>query len=117
MRGGVAAWDQIRPLTGRGLLRRRAEAAETGTNSSRDHVSLIILFLKGGLSTIDTLDMKPAAPSEFRGEFDPISTSAPFGIVKFASIFPNWRNKRIGSHCCAHSLIRTRITVLPIIGC
>lgn len=39
--------------------------------------SVIILFLKGGLSTIDTLDLKPKAPSEFRGEFDPIATNVP----------------------------------------
>ncbi len=37
-------------------------------------VSLIFLFLKGGLSTIDTWDLKPDAPAEFRGEFKPIAT-------------------------------------------
>ena len=58
-----------------GVLRRRAAAAEKGTDNRRDDVSLIVLFLKGGLSTIDTLDMKPYAPSEFRGEFDPIATN------------------------------------------
>ena len=58
-----------------GVLRRRAAAAEKGTDNRRDDVSLIVLFLKGGLSTIDTLDMKPHAPSEFRGEFDPIATN------------------------------------------
>jgi len=45
--------------------------------ASRDQVSLILVFLKGGLSTIDTLDMKPQAPVEFRGEFDPIATNLP----------------------------------------
>jgi hypothetical protein len=38
-------------------------------------VSLIYLFLKGGLSTIDTFDLKPNAPAEFRGEFQPIQTN------------------------------------------
>ncbi len=47
------------------------------TVSAKDDVSLIILFLQGGLSTIDTLDMKPNAPAEFRGEFDPIDTNVP----------------------------------------
>lgn len=60
-----------------GLLRGQARAAESGVANPRDNVSLIILFLKGGLSTIDTLDMKPKAPIEFRGEFDPIATSVP----------------------------------------
>ena len=43
----------------------------------RNDLSVIIVWLKGGLSTIDTFDMKPDAPSEIRGEFQPISTSAP----------------------------------------
>ena len=34
---------------------------------------MIYVFLKGGLSTIDTFDMKPDAPAEFRGEFDPVA--------------------------------------------
>jgi uncharacterized protein (DUF1501 family) len=41
---------------------------------SRD-LSVIYLYLKGGLSTIDTFDLKPDAPSEFRGEFNPIKTN------------------------------------------
>src|SRR5215470_956626 len=40
-------------------------------------VSLIYLFLHGGLSTIDTLDLKPDAPAEFRGEFKPIRSNVP----------------------------------------
>jgi hypothetical protein len=52
-------------------------ASETG---GRDGVSLIIVYLKGGLSTIDTFDLKPDAPTEFRGEFSPISTNVP-GIL------------------------------------
>jgi uncharacterized protein (DUF1501 family) len=40
-------------------------------------VSLIFLFLHGGLSTIDTWDIKPDAPVEFRGEFKPIATNLP----------------------------------------
>ena len=50
------------------------------SQSSRDDVSLIIVYLKGGLSTIDTFDLKPDAPTEFRGEFNAISTNVP-GIV------------------------------------
>ena len=64
-------------LTLESLLRRQAAATEKGIDNRRDDVSLIVLFLKGGLSTIDTLDMKPHAPSEFRGEFDPIATNVP----------------------------------------
>jgi len=56
------------------ILRREARAAEQGESPRRD-LSLIILFLKGGLSTIDAWDLKPDAPSEFRGAFQPIDTN------------------------------------------
>ena len=39
--------------------------------------STILLWLSGGASHIDTWDMKPEAPADFRGEFRPIGTSAP----------------------------------------
>jgi hypothetical protein len=55
------------------ILQSQAQAAAKGAPTS--DVSFIFLFLQGGLSTIDTWDMKPNAPAEFRGEFDPISTN------------------------------------------
>ena len=39
--------------------------------------SCILVFYYGGPSQLDTWDMKPEAPSEVRGEFQPIDTSAP----------------------------------------
>jgi hypothetical protein len=48
--------------------------ARAGGRAARD-VSLIFLFLHGGLSTIDSWDLKPDAPAEFRGEFRPIGTN------------------------------------------
>ena len=60
-------------LTLPGLL--EAGAAAKG-KATRD-VSLIFLFLHGGLSTIDSFDLKPEAPAEFRGEFKPIATNLP----------------------------------------
>jgi hypothetical protein len=62
-------------LTLPGLLRQRALAADQG-KATKD-VSLIFLFLHGGLSTIDTWDLKPDAPAEFKGEFKPIDTNVP----------------------------------------
>lgn len=38
--------------------------------------STILFFLCGGASHIDMWDMKPGAPREYRGEFQPIRTSA-----------------------------------------
>ena len=39
--------------------------------------STILIWLSGGPSHIDLWDMKPNAPAEIRGTFQPISTSAP----------------------------------------
>jgi hypothetical protein len=55
-------------------LGRPAVAAPAGRARAR---STILLWLSGGASHIDTWDLKPAAPAEFRGEFRPIATSAP----------------------------------------
>src|SRR5262249_33054975 len=57
------------------LLAGEARARQQG-KTTRD-VSLIFLFLHGGLSTIDTWDLKPEAPREFRGDFKPIATTVP----------------------------------------
>jgi len=54
-------------------------------------VSLIYLFLHGGLSTIDTFDMKPDAPVEFRGEFDPKPTKV--SGVQFCEHIPKVANQ------------------------
>jgi len=55
------------------LLQAEERAAARG-QATRD-ISMIYLFLHGGLSTIDTWDMKPNAPAEFRGEFRQIPTN------------------------------------------
>jgi hypothetical protein len=59
----------------RSMLAADEQARKQG-KSSRD-VALIFIYLKGGLSTIDAWDLKPEAPAEFRGEFQPIDTNVP----------------------------------------
>src|SRR5262245_26861610 len=39
--------------------------------------STILIWLSGGASHIDTWDMKPDAPAEYRGLFKPVATTAP----------------------------------------
>lgn len=51
-------------------------AAETGGRSTPIR-SVIYLFLSGGLGQLDSFDMKPEAPEQIRGEFNPISTRTP----------------------------------------
>ena len=57
------------------LLRQRASA--TGMPQASKVKSVILVWLQGGVSHLDTFDMKPDAPAEIRGLFRPISTSLP----------------------------------------
>ena len=54
----------------------QAETAVKSVKSRPTAKSTILFFLCGGASQIDTWDMKPEAPAEIRGEFQPIATSA-----------------------------------------
>src|SRR5690349_10158838 len=55
-----------------GLLRLREANGATARKSQK---SVIMVCLNGGPSHIDMYDLKPDAPVEIRGEFDPISTN------------------------------------------
>jgi uncharacterized protein (DUF1501 family) len=55
-----------------GLLRTRSvEAAEP------QRTAIILVWLRGGASHLDTFDPKPHASSDYRGPFSPIATSVP----------------------------------------
>ena len=58
------------------VLRLQANAAPEKPQAARGK-SVIMIWLRGGASHIDSLDMKPDAPAEIRGEFNPIQTSVP----------------------------------------
>lgn len=54
------------------------QAARPGARPGKGKAkSTILIWLSGGASHIDTWDLKPDAPAEYRGEFKPIATSAP----------------------------------------
>jgi hypothetical protein len=61
-------------ITTGGLLQ-SAEYGATGRPNAAK--SAILIFLSGGASHIDTWDMKPDAPLEYRGEFNEVPTTAP----------------------------------------
>lgn len=65
------------------VLRLRAEAS-VASPARAD--SLVIVYLWGGLSHIDSLDPKPDAPPEVRGEFRPIATATPG--IRFSEHLP-----------------------------
>ncbi|MEI8379573.1 MAG: DUF1501 domain-containing protein [Planctomycetota bacterium] len=72
--GGVSCFGANLAATALG-----AGAASDATGSGRRKIakSAIMIWLSGGASHIDTWDMKPDAPLEYRGEFQPVATSAP----------------------------------------
>lgn len=58
------------------LLRARAaKAAESG--QSPNDTSVIFLWLPGGPPHMETYDLKPDAPEDFRGDFRPIKSNVP----------------------------------------
>ena len=72
------------------LLRARAQAKDIASvagsafdkslNATGEPTAIILVWLRGGCSHLDTWDPKPDAPSEFRSPFNPINTNVP-GIV------------------------------------
>lgn len=60
-----------------GFLAARARAATRLNASPPRAKSVILVFLTGGLSHIDSFDMKPDAPDGIRGEFKPIASKVP----------------------------------------
>ena len=51
--------------------------AEAGEVKAAPAQAAIVIWLGGGPPHLDTFDMKPEAPAEIRGEFNPIATSTP----------------------------------------
>src|SRR3990172_7434808 len=59
-------------LTLADLLKQRAAAGSTDPQTS-----VILFWMWGGPSQLETFDMKPDAPSEYRGPLRPIRTNVP----------------------------------------
>ncbi|HAM71925.1 MAG TPA: DUF1501 domain-containing protein [Verrucomicrobiales bacterium] len=59
-----------------GLLQMRARAGE-GVSGGGERTAVILVWLRGGASHLETYDPKPEAPSEIRGVFNAISTVVP----------------------------------------
>lgn len=63
-------------LTLADLAAMEAQAAATGGKPGKNDRSVILIFNLGAPSQLDTFDMKPEAPAEIRGPFQPIATAA-----------------------------------------
>ncbi|NQV23921.1 MAG: DUF1501 domain-containing protein [Rhodopirellula sp.] len=68
---------QVGTLAVGGLTLTDVLRAEQASGSGTGHKAVIMVYLTGGISHQDTVDLKPDAPAEIRGEFNPIPTSVP----------------------------------------
>jgi hypothetical protein len=92
------------PLTRRTFLRAGAlalggltlpqllAARQDGRGGTAPDTSVILFWMWGGPSHLETYDLKPDAPAEYRGPFRPIRTTAPG--LDICELFP--RQARLG---------------------
>jgi len=67
-------------------LRSLASEGSPAPASAPHDKAVIFVWLPGGPSQLDTYDMKPDAPSEFRGDFRPMRTNVPG--IELCELFP-----------------------------
>jgi hypothetical protein len=71
LRFGLAGFGS---LTWPDVFRLRAQAQ---SSRPREDTALLVVWLHGGASHLETYDPKPSAPSEYRGPYRPIATTVP----------------------------------------
>lgn len=72
LQAGLAGWGGL----GLGDLLRSESFGSTAAGPAAKR-SMIVVWLWGGPSHMETFDLKPKAPLEYRGEFRPIETNVP----------------------------------------
>jgi hypothetical protein len=92
--GGLGTMGLMLPS----LLRAQAASATRGSFGSAKRC--ILLFMYGGPPHQDTWDLKPNAPAEIRGEFNPIKTNVPG--IEISEYFP-----MLARHADKYALIRS----------
>ncbi len=61
--------------------------AEARAGVAQSQKSIIMVYLSGGLAHQDSFDLKPGAPQEVRGEFNPVETNVPG--TQICELLPN----------------------------
>ncbi len=74
---GLSRRDVLRVGAVAGLTLADVLRSRAASPSPKRGKSVIMIWLRGGPSHIDSYDMKPDAPAEVRGEFKPIATNLP----------------------------------------
>src|SRR4051812_2779130 len=92
LRAGLSAFAS---LSLPALLRLRAESA---VPQAKERTAVIVVWLRGGASHLETYDPKPDAPSEYRGPFKAIATRV--------------SGLRVGELLPRHAKIADRFTLL-----
>jgi hypothetical protein len=91
-------------------------AADSGQPGFGKAKSVLIVWLSGGLSQLDTLDPKPDAPAEVRGEFSTINTTIPGVAIgehlpRLAQQTQRWSIVRTLSHPEHNHLLATHVAL------
>ncbi len=68
---------QVGALAAGGLTLADMFRSDALAGSNGRPLNVINIYLSGGPTHMDTFDLKPDAPAEFRGEFNPIATNVP----------------------------------------
>jgi Protein of unknown function (DUF1501) len=95
----------------------RTARANDGTEPGKGNAkSVLIVLLSGGPSQLDTLDPKPEAPAEVRGEFSTISTTIPGVAVcehlpRLAKQTDRWSIVRSLAHREHNHLLATHVAL------
>lgn len=76
--------------------------AEQQSGTPSRHKAVIMIFLAGGPPHQDMFDLKPEAPGEIRGEFEPISTTVPG--IQISELMP-----RVASSMDKFAVIRSLV--------
>lgn len=71
---GLTGLTLANALRGDETKTRKTESSKVGSSRAK---SCLLIYLDGGPSHIDLLDLKPEAPAEIRGLYRPIASSAP----------------------------------------
>lgn len=104
--GSLGAWGWSWPRLQRMLHAETSggEGANGGARAGGGPKSVILLWLWGGPSQIDTFDMKPDAPTDYRGPFSTIRSNVPG--IEMCELFPQMA-KRASDYCILRSMHTT----------
>lgn len=115
---------QVGSLTGLGLSLDTVLRAQETSSAPKD-LNCILIWTRGGTSHIDSIDPKPLASQDVRGEFSTISTALPG--IRFTELMPHFSarlkefsilrnlNPRNGSHSVADAIMMSGKPMNPTV--